>query len=246
MLSFSRRKNLPRFSVIVPTYNRSRFVVPTLESALGQTPAPFEIIVVGDGCTDDSEQAIRQKFGAAIRWISLPEHSGSQSAPNNAGVQAAAGTHIAYLGHDDIWSPHHLELLAALFENGSPDFAVSGCIYHGPPGSRYYQFTGLFDDPATVFREFFPPSSIAHRRDVIGRIGCWRDPREIKPPVDCEFLLRAAHAGCIFESINARHALVTRSGHRIPRFLQGRSRQRVDPSRVDAVPRRGRGREKSW
>jgi len=143
MLSFSCRKKLPRFSVIVATYNRSRFIVPTLESALGQTHAPFEIIVVGDGCTDDSEQVIRRKFGRAIRWIGLSEHSGSQSVPNNAGIQVAVGTHIAYLGHDDIWSPHHLELLAATFESSNPDFAVSGCIYHGPPGSRYYQFTGL-------------------------------------------------------------------------------------------------------
>lgn len=214
MLSFSRWKKLPRFSVIVPTYNRSRFVVPTLESALEQTHAPFEVIVVGDGCTDDSEQVVRQKFGRAIRWISLPEHSGSQSAPNNAGVQAAAGTHIAYLGHDDIWSPHHLELLAAMFESGSPDFAVSGCIYHGPPGSQYYQFTGLFDDPATVFREFFPPSSIAHQRDLIARIGYWRDPREIKPPVDCEFLLRAARAGCNFQSTNAITVHKFAAGHR--------------------------------
>jgi glycosyltransferase involved in cell wall biosynthesis len=121
MISFSRRKKLPRFSVVVPTYNRSRFIVPTLESALGQTQAPFEIIVVADGCTDDSEQVARRTFSRAIRWISLPEHSGSQSAPNNCGIQTATGTHIAYLGHDDIWSPHHLELLAAVFENSSPD-----------------------------------------------------------------------------------------------------------------------------
>ena len=195
MLSFSRRKTPPRFSVIVPTYNRSRFIVPTLESALEQTYARFEIIVIGDRCTDDTEQVVRQKFGRAIRWISFPEHSGSQSLPNNVGVQAAAGTHIAYLGHDDIWSPNHLELLAAMFKRGSPDFAVSGCIYHGPSGSRYYQFTGLFEDSGTAFREFFPPSSIAHRRDLIARTGPWRDPREIKPPVDCEFLLRAAQTG---------------------------------------------------
>jgi hypothetical protein len=214
MLSSSRRKKLPRFSVVVPTYNRSRFIVPTLESALGQTHAPFEIIVVGDGCADDSQRVVRRKFGRAIRWISLPEHSGSQSVPNNGGIQAATGTHIAYLGHDDIWSPHHLELLAAIFENSSPDFAVSGCIYHGPPGSRYYQFTGLFEDPATVFREFFPPSSIAHRRDLIARIGCWRDPREIKPPVDCEFLLRAAHAGCSFQSTNVITVHKFAAGHR--------------------------------
>jgi hypothetical protein len=214
MLSFRCQKKFPRFSVIVPTYNRSRFIVPTLESALGQTHAPFEIIVVGDGCTDNSEQVVRQKFGRAIRWISLPDRSGSQSAPNNSGIQVAAGTHIAYLGHDDIWSPHHLELLAAVFKNSSPDFAVSGCIYHGPPGSKYYQFTGLFEDPATVFREFFPPSSIAHQRDLIARIGCWRDPRKIKPPVDCEFLLRAAHAGCTFQSTNAITVHKFAAGHR--------------------------------
>jgi len=46
MLPFLRWKKSPRFSVIVPTYNRSRFIVPTLESALGQTHAPFEIIAL--------------------------------------------------------------------------------------------------------------------------------------------------------------------------------------------------------
>ena len=214
MPSFSLRKKLPRFSIIVPTYNRSRFILPTVESALRQTRQSFEIIVVADGCTDDSEGVVRRKFGRAIRWINLPKHSGSQSAPNNAGIQAARGTHIAYLGHDDIWSPHHLELLETVFENGSPDFAVSGCIYHGPPGSRYYQFTGLFDDPATAFREFFPPSSIAHRRDLIARIGSWSDPLEIKPPVDCEFLLRAAHVGCGFKSTNAITVHKFAAGHR--------------------------------
>ena len=60
---------------------------------------------------DDSEQVIGRKFGRATRWISLPEHSGAQSVPNNAGIQVAAGTHIAYLGHNDIWSPHHWNCL---------------------------------------------------------------------------------------------------------------------------------------
>ena len=113
MFSFLRRVKRLRFSVIVPTYNRSRFIVPTLHSAWGQTHAPFEIIVVGDGCTDDSEEVVRRKFGRAVRWLGLPERSGSQSTPNNAGIEAARGSHIAYLGHDDIWSPHHLAMLAA-------------------------------------------------------------------------------------------------------------------------------------
>jgi len=214
MLPFLRRKKSPRFSVIVPTYNRSRFIVPTLNSVLGQTHPAFEIIVVGDGCTDDSEQVIKRKFGRAVRWISLSQHSSSQSAPNNAGIEAARGTHIAYLGHDDIWSPQHLEMLAAVLDDDRTDFAVSGCIFHGPPGSMYYQYTGLFSDSAAAAHEFFPPSSIAHRRDLIARLGQWRDPREIKPPVDCEFLLRAADSGCRFKSTNAISVHKFAAGHR--------------------------------
>lgn len=214
MLSFLRRKKIPQFSVIVPTYNRSRFIVPTLESALAQTHAPFEIIVIGDGCTDDSQQVTERKFSRAVRWISLTKHSGSQSVPNNAGIEAARGTHIAYLGHDDIWSPQHLEMLATVFDDSGPDFAVGGCIYHGPPGSMYYQFTGLFDDSAAAAHEFFPPSSFAHRRDLISRLGPWRDPREIKPPVDCEFLLRAAYSGCRFKSTTAISVHKFAAGHR--------------------------------
>jgi hypothetical protein len=214
MLPFLRQKKFPRFSVIVPTYNRSRFIVPTLESALRQTDAPFEIIVVGDGCTDDSERVIKRRFGRAIRWMNLSQHSSSQSAPNNTGIEAARGTHIAYLGHDDIWSPQHLEMLAAVLDDDRIDFAVSGCIFHGPPGSMYYQYTGLFDDSAAAAHQFFAPSSIAHRRDLIARLGQWRDPREIKPPVDCEFLLRAAESGCRFKSTNAISVHKFAAGHR--------------------------------
>jgi hypothetical protein len=78
----------------------------------------------------------------------------------------------------------------------------------------YYQFTGLFDDSEAAVHQFFPPSSIAHRRDIIARLGPWRDPHEIKPPVDCEFLLRAAHAGCSFKSTNAISVYKFAAGHR--------------------------------
>ena len=85
ILPFLRRKKSPQFSVIVPTYNRSRFIVPTLESGLGQTHAPFEIIVVGDGCKDDSEEVIKREFGREVRWVGLSEHYGSQSGSEQCG-----------------------------------------------------------------------------------------------------------------------------------------------------------------
>jgi len=205
---------LPFFSVIVAAYNTGERILPTIRSVLAQSYRQFELLVIGDGCSDATGEILTANFGDAVRWENLERNHGSQSYPNNAGIERARGSHIAYLGHDDVWSPHHLEKLAAIIRAADPDFAVSGAAYHTPPGSKYYQFTGIFDDPSIATREFFPPSSLAHRRDVVERIGPWRDPRDINAPVDCEFLLRAAARGCSFASTKVITVHKFAAGHR--------------------------------
>src|SRR3954447_13231262 len=96
----------PSFTVVVATFDRGPHIVPTLESALAQTFRDFELLVVCDGPTDETLHYVPQG-DARVRVIGLPEHSGSQAAPNNAGIAAARGRYIAYLGHDDIWMPDH-------------------------------------------------------------------------------------------------------------------------------------------
>jgi len=191
----------PSFSVVLTTYGRGEHIRPTIESVLRQTHSDFELIVVGDGCTDETEEVVRSFGSRPVSWYNLKQNSGSQSFPNNLGIRKAAGKWIAYLGHDDIWSPNHLATLGALAESKSElDFVVSGCICYGPKGSDIYSITGIFDSEQAQFEHFFPPSSLAHRREVVDLIGWWRDPRMVAPPVDCEFLLRAAHAGLRFAS----------------------------------------------
>jgi hypothetical protein len=116
-----------------------------------------------------------------------------------------------------------------VIRSADPDFAISGAVYHTPPGSKYYQFTGVFDDPSIAEREFSPPSSLAHRRDVIDRIGSWRDPREVHAPVDCEFLLRAAARGCSFVSTKSVTVHKFAAGHRYLsyRFPSSHEQQRM-------------------
>ena len=98
---------------------------------------------------------MKSNFGDAVRWANLDRNYGCQSWPNNAGISRSSGTHIAYLGHDDVWSPHHLARLAEIIQRADPDFAVSGAVFHPPPGSKYYAITGMFDDPSAAKREFF-------------------------------------------------------------------------------------------
>ena len=224
-----RRPDLPFFSVIVAAYNSGARILPTIRSALAQTYRQFEVLVIGDGCSDGTGEVLAANFGEAVVWENLSRNYGCQSYPNNAGIGLARGTHVAYLGHDDIWSPHHLEKLAKIIQAADPDFAVSGAVYHTPPGSKCYQFTGIFDDPSTAKREFFPPSSFAHRREVVQRIGPWQDPHEVNPPVDCEFLLRAAANGCRFVSTKVITVHKFAAGHRYLwyRFPSAHEQQRM-------------------
>ena len=100
---------MPRVSVIVATYNWSSVLRHAITSVLRQTMTDFELLVVGDGCTDDSADVVAATGDPRVQWINLPENSGHQSAPNNEGLRRARGELIAYLGHDDLWLPHHLD-----------------------------------------------------------------------------------------------------------------------------------------
>ena len=88
-------------SIILPTYNWSAVLPFSIASALDQSFGDFELIVVGDGCTDDTEAVVRSFADARIRFVNLERNSGAQSAPNNAGVELARGRWIFFLNHDD-------------------------------------------------------------------------------------------------------------------------------------------------
>jgi len=160
---------MPRVTVIISTYNWSTVLPYSIGSVLGQTFTDFELLVIGDGCTDDSGEVVNAIADPRVRWINI-ERFGHQSGPNNEGLRQARGEYIAYLGHDDLWLPHHLEVLVAALDAGA-DLAHS-LIAMVPPAAS--------NKPLTVAAEAWkPPSSVMHRRSVIGEIGGWRDFREL-------------------------------------------------------------------
>lgn len=99
-----------RISVVIPTYNRKRLLLRAVESVLAQTFPAYEIIVVDDGSTDATREALRP-YGKRIRYI-YQEKSGV-SAARNSGITTARGDWIALLDSDDLWHPQKLERQAA-------------------------------------------------------------------------------------------------------------------------------------
>lgn len=206
---------MPLFSVVMATYGRRRHIVPSIRSVLSQSFQDFELIVVGDCCGDDTARAVSPFLSPKVQWSNLTQRCGGQSYPNNEGIRLSTGQYVAYLGDDDVWNPDHLMSLSTLFESRPKlDFAVGGAIFHGPEGSDFRQVTGIFDDDRAPFEHFFPPSSFAHRRDVIDRVGQWLHPMEISAPADCDFLLRAARAGMRFGSTKRITVHKFAAGHR--------------------------------
>src|SRR5437764_794116 len=102
---------IPSVSVIIATYNWSAALKCAIRSVLDQTLQDFELLIVGDACTDDTEQVVRSFDDARIKWFNLTKNHGSQYAPNNFGLKQAKAYYIAYLGHDDLWWPTHLTSL---------------------------------------------------------------------------------------------------------------------------------------
>lgn len=214
----------PLFTVVMATWGRARHIVPSVRSVLGQSFRDYELIVVGDGCADETEAVVAGFADQGVRWINLPDRSRSQSAPNNAGIAAAAGQYIAYLGHDDLWAPNHLAEMARVFANPvSPDFAVSGLIAHLPGGLPGGWVTGLFTEDSAIHRYTFPPCSLAHRRDVTDRIGGWRQPQELRAPLDEDFLLRATAADLSFVSTGVVTVHKFTASQRYLSYVQQRS-----------------------
>jgi glycosyltransferase involved in cell wall biosynthesis len=186
----------PLVSVITATYNWSSVLRYAIQSVLWQTLQDFEMLIIGDGCTDDSAEVVASFGDPRLRWHNLPENSGHQSVPNNAGLAMARGKYVAYLGHDDLWYPTHLASLVNELEKTNADIANSLCLWIGPPGSGLRRLTGA-TFVTGVFKPM-PPSCVIHKRSLVSEIGYWKKYTELDVHPDGDFLYRAELNGSSF------------------------------------------------
>lgn len=110
-------------SVIIPTYNYGRFVSEAIRSTLAQTLKPAEIIVVDDGSTDDTAEAVRA-FGEAVRYVR--QENAGVCAARNRGVAESSGELIAFFDADDKWESTKIEKQTALFDS-DPQIGLVHC-----------------------------------------------------------------------------------------------------------------------
>jgi glycosyltransferase involved in cell wall biosynthesis len=104
-------------SVIIRTYNQPALLKEAIESVLNQTLMPEEIIVVDDASTHETPQMMAAYDGHKIvRYVRLEENQGMLKT-GQVGLEKSVGDFIAFLDHDDLWLPRHLELCVSALQN---------------------------------------------------------------------------------------------------------------------------------
>ena len=101
-----------KFSVVIPVYNKEKYLKETIQSVLNQVDVTFEIILVNDGSTDKSEAIIKDFDNSEINYIS--QINRGVSAARNTGITAAKYDYIAFLDADDLWDPSYLSSISKL------------------------------------------------------------------------------------------------------------------------------------
>ncbi len=167
----------PRFSIVCPVFNSRAWVQKTLDTVLGQTLRPHELIIIDDGSSDDTpafiEQYLQEKDPAFPWTILRGEHRGPGGA-RNAGIRAAKGDWIAFLDSDDLWMPQKLDRVA---QAAAQTLGVNFICHHEElvqlDGRRVPLDYASYHDPSRPLpgqlyqRNLFSTSAVVCRSDML-------------------------------------------------------------------------------
>jgi glycosyltransferase involved in cell wall biosynthesis len=179
------------FSIIIPAYNRAGFIPATLNSVLEQTYFNFEILVVNDGSTDNTEQVVKPYLNdTRIKYYAI--QNAERGAARNFGVAQSHGDYITFLDSDDIFLPWHLATAAAKLSEGNlPVFHLSYEILH--PNGRV-DAVPVLPSPANrklLEGNFLSCMGVFLRRDV-ALANKFDEDRQLSGSEDYELWMRIA------------------------------------------------------
>jgi Glycosyl transferase family 2 len=182
----------PRYTVLLPTHNRADAVGHAIASVLAQTERDFELLVVGDGCTDDTATVVRSFDDARLRWFDLPKAPNFGYANRNLALREAQGELVAFMAHDDLLLTDHLARMAEPFADDGVEWAYSRPLWVADDGRIVPFAVDLrIAEQRHVFvtdHNSIPASCVVYRRRLHQRIGMW--PEEIAGSGDWEMWKR--------------------------------------------------------
>ncbi len=184
------------FTVAVPTHDRRETVVLAVRSALAQTRAPEQVIVLCDGCKDGTADALRALGDPRVEVLELEKAPGYGYEHRNRSLEQARGEAIVWLADDDLLLPDHLERLGELWDSGRYDLVHGSSVIIHPDDTLEWLGTD-WSVPAhreeLALRNRNPMASIALRVELARAIGGWN--ARVARAADWDLWKRAFAAG---------------------------------------------------
>ena len=217
----------PVVSVVMATYNRSYVVRHAVQSVLQSRLSAWELIVVGDHCTDDTAAVVAECDDPRVRFVNLKTNCGEQSAPNNAGLRLARSRCVAFLNQDDLYFPDHLDSCVDRLDSTGADlvwvpFADARPWSVDVLGRGEWRFEiggvprgGDAYDPLV----FVYASAWVFRRELIDRVGPWRSMYQTVVTPSQDWLFRAWRSGARLEFLPHLSLLVIPAGSRVNSYV---------------------------
>jgi glycosyltransferase involved in cell wall biosynthesis len=195
-------------SVVIPTYNRVRYLGEALASVFSQTMQPYEVIVADGASTDDTESFLSGTF-PQVRYCKSLFNQGI-SAARNMGLRLIRGTHVAFLDSDDLWMPDKFEKQVQIFQESVNLDAVLAHYeeFMTPELARESDSSGQSGDKKTAHAGYCAGTLLV-RREIFDRVGLFDESVRVGEFI--EWFSRASDGG--MRSLLIPHVLMKRRIH---------------------------------
>ncbi len=194
------KNDLPRISVVTPSFNQGQFLEETILSVLGQDYPNVEYRVMDGGSTDGSAEIIRRYADRLAFWTSQPD--GGQADAINKGWADSTGEILAYLNADDRYTPGAVSAVARLFQQHPEVGIVYGSCTSNLPDkeTKHLYQPPEFSLKRLLLENFIPQPTVFIRRSVLDQVG-FLDER-LRYCLDYDLWLRCAVAGVQFRRLS--------------------------------------------
>ena len=190
-------------SIVVPTYNHAAHLGRALRSVFKQTYKNWELIIVDNHSTDNTEALVKSFNSSRIKYLKINNH-GVIAVSRNAGIEVAEGEWIAFLDSDDFWSEDKIE--ACLTMNGA-DFIYHQVMLYKVKNENSVEMFGnlecrdVSNDPYRSLLDYGPApqtSSVMVKRQCLLAVNGFDEHPDIVGGEDYDLWVRLAQSGCKF------------------------------------------------
>jgi glycosyltransferase involved in cell wall biosynthesis len=226
----------PLVSVVITCYNYGKYLAGCIESVLGQTFKDYDIIIVNDGSTDETD-AVAEMFLHHEKIHYIKQRNAGQANSKNTGIENSRGKYLAFLDADDVWEQSKLEKQIPLFSDPQVGVVYSKARYIEEHVAELdFELSGEYLKPRSgnvtqylFFDNFVPFSSSVVRRECLQEFGGFDE--SLKMGIDWDLWLRCS-TKYKFDYIDET-LLVYRLGHPGQMSKNTRERQRCSDHIMD-------------